>query len=172
MGVGRRRGSAAAADSVVAAASSARAPVAAGLPFGGIPTELHGRGHKLLATEPEHDASHIALHPAAHAKERERLTLPRCSSATTPSASPSGSVLVIVIGLTLQAGPCSSSTPSTRHGATTRPRRVIVVCALLYLAPAVVIVVLPARTGARDRQARRRASCTTCGSASSRTCSD
>jgi hypothetical protein len=59
---------------------------------------------KLLATEPVHPKSHIHFTQRPSAKERERLTLPKLLR-VYPKWVVAGSLLVIVISLTLQAGP-------------------------------------------------------------------
>src|ERR1700731_713096 len=75
-----------------------------GLPFGGIPSELAEDAEKLLRDEPQHPASAIHFSPRPDASERQRLTLPRMLS-RYPRLVLNGSLLVIVTGVLLQAGP-------------------------------------------------------------------
>jgi ATP-binding cassette subfamily B protein len=112
----------------------------AGLPFGGIPSELMEEATKLMATEPEHPKSHVHFTQRPSAKERERLTLPRLLWAY-PKWVISGSVLVIIISLTLQAGPLLTEY-AIKNGMTRGHRDLLVIagCALLYLVLALVSV--------------------------------
>jgi ATP-binding cassette, subfamily B, bacterial len=80
------------------------APAAAGLPFGGIPSELQDGVDALLAEEPDHGEPTAAFSQQQSAKERRRLTLwgllleyPRMLVGAT--------ILVIVTSVALQAGP-------------------------------------------------------------------
>jgi ATP-binding cassette subfamily B protein len=120
---------------VGASAASSRA----GLPFGGIPEELMEEATKLLASEPAHEKSHVHFTQLPSAKERERLTLPKMLRAY-PKWVTAGSFLVIVISLTLQAGPLLTEY-AIQHGMERhKSLSVIVVCAALYLALAFVSV--------------------------------
>jgi ATP-binding cassette subfamily B protein len=112
----------------------------AGLPFGGIPSELMEEATKLMATEPEHPKSNVHFKQRPSEKERERLTLPRLLWAY-PKWVVSGSVLVIIISLTLQAGPLLTEY-AIKNGMTRGHRDLVViaVCALLYLVLALVSV--------------------------------
>src|ERR1700691_5785909 len=111
----------------------------AGLPFGGIPEELMEEATKLLASEPVHEKSHISFTQLPSAKERERLTLPRMLRAY-PKWVFAGSALVIVISLTLQAGPLLTEYAISHGMQRHKSLSVIVVCAALYLALAFVSV--------------------------------
>ncbi|MGA7836234.1 MAG: ABC transporter ATP-binding protein [Acidimicrobiales bacterium] len=120
--------------------SAATASSRAGLPFGGIPSELMEEATNLLATEPEHPKSHITFTQRPSERERERLTLPRLLR-VYPKWLFAGSALVIVISLTLQAGPLLTEY-AVAHGME-RPHRdlfVIAVCAMLYLVLALASV--------------------------------
>jgi len=111
----------------------------AGLPFGGIPEELMDEATKILATEPEHEKSHVNFTQRPSAKERERLTLPRLV-AVYPKWLVAGSLLVIIISLTLQAGPLLTEY-AIEHGMEHHKSfAVIVVCAMLYLVLALASV--------------------------------
>ncbi len=120
--------------------SAATASSRAGLPFGGIPSELMDEATKLLATEPEHPKSHVTFSQRPNEKERQRLTLPRLLG-VYPKWLFAGSALVIVISLTLQAGPLLTEI-AVAHGmeAHHRSLMVIAVCALTYLVLALVSV--------------------------------
>jgi ATP-binding cassette subfamily B protein len=88
---------------------------------------------KLLATEPEHPKSHVHFTQLPSAKERERLTLPKLLL-VYPKWLVAGSALVIIISLTLQAGPLLTEY-AIEHGMERHKSfMVIAVCALLYLA--------------------------------------
>ncbi|NNN01163.1 MAG: ABC transporter ATP-binding protein [Acidimicrobiaceae bacterium] len=112
-----------------------------GLPFGGIPSELMDEATKLLAQEPDHPASNIHFTQRPNERERHRLTLPRLISAY-PKWVVGGSSLVILTSLTLQAGP-KLTEYAINNGMVSghRSLRVIAVCALLYLALALMSVV-------------------------------
>jgi ATP-binding cassette subfamily B protein len=112
----------------------------AGLPFGGIPSELMDEATKLLATEPEHPRSKIHFTQRPSEKERLRLTLPRLLK-VYPKWVVAGSALVIFISLTLQAGPLLTEF-AIKNGMERghRSLTVIVVCALLYLVLALASV--------------------------------
>ena len=119
--------------------SASSASGRAGLPFGGIPEELMDEATKILATEPTHPKSHIHFTQRPSEKEGERLTLPRLLR-VYPKWLVAGSALVIIISLTLQAGPLLTEY-AIRHGMEShKSLAVIVVCALLYLALALVSV--------------------------------
>jgi ATP-binding cassette, subfamily B, bacterial len=119
--------------------SASSASGRAGLPFGGIPEELMEEATKLLASEPVHPKSHVHFTQLPSEKERERLTLPKMLRAY-PRWVVAGSALVIVISLTLQAGPLLTEY-AIRHGMERhKSLSVIVVCALIYLALAFVSV--------------------------------
>jgi ATP-binding cassette subfamily B protein len=113
---------------------------AAGLPFGGIPSELMDEATKILATEPPREASHLAFTQRPSAKERRRLTLFRLVAAY-PGKLVAGSALVIAISLVLQAGP-KLTEYAIDHGMSAghRSLRVIAVCSALYLFLALVSV--------------------------------
>ena len=113
-----------------------------GLPFGGIPTELMDEATKLLAQEPVHLSSELTFTQRPSAKERQRLTLPRLIGAY-PEWVVSGSLLVIVISLILQAGPLLTeyaiNKGMVRHH---RSLTVISVCAVLYLVIALASAIM------------------------------
>ncbi len=105
----------------------------AGLPFGGIPSELMDEATKLLATEPEHPKSHVTFTQLPSAKERQRLTLPKMLG-VYPKWLFAGSALVIIISLTLQAGPLLTEY-AIKDGMEPghHSLALIAFCALLYL---------------------------------------
>jgi ATP-binding cassette subfamily B protein len=113
--------------------SATSASSQAGLPFGGIPSELMEEATKLLATEPEHPKSDIQFTQRPNAKERERLTLPRVLW-VYPTWVVGGSLLVIIIGLTLQAGPLLTEY-AIGHGMEPghHDLGVVATCAVLYI---------------------------------------
>src|SRR6202789_2199021 len=120
-------------------ASASSASGRAGLPFGGIPEEVMEEATKLLATEPVRPKSHVHFTQLPSAKERERLTLPQLLRAY-PKWVVSGSLLVIVISLTLQAGPLLTEYAISHGMEHHKSLAVIVVCAALYLGLAFVSV--------------------------------
>jgi len=111
----------------------------AGLPFGGIPEELMDEATKLLASEPAREKSDVHFTQRPSAKERERLTLPRLLR-VYPKWLIAGSALVIIISLTLQAGPLLTEYAISHGMQRHKSLSVIVVCAALYLALALVSV--------------------------------
>ncbi len=111
----------------------------AGLPFGGIPEELMEEATKLYATEPEHAKATLPFAQRPSAKERERLTLAQLLRAY-PRWVISGSALVIVISLLLQAGPLLTEYAISHGMEHHKSLRVIVSCAVLYLLIAFVSV--------------------------------
>ncbi|MGC1419269.1 MAG: ABC transporter ATP-binding protein [Acidimicrobiales bacterium] len=123
-------------------------PSAPGLPFGGIPSELMGGATKILETEPVHPPSAITFTQRPSAKERQRLTLPSLLR-VYPGWVVSGSLLAIVLSLVMQVGPLLTAYAidngmggTNRHVLGHRSLTVIAVCALLYLASALVSVAL------------------------------
>jgi ATP-binding cassette subfamily B protein len=76
----------------------------AGLPFGGIPSELQKGVDGLLADEPEHPPSDIVFHHQASETERRQLTLWGLLTEYPGKLAVAG-VLVVVIALATQAGP-------------------------------------------------------------------
>ena len=114
----------------------------AGLPFGGIPSELMDEATRLLAHEPDHRPSDAAFTQRPRETERQRLTLPRLIGAY-PKWVTGGTGLVIVISLIQQAGPLLTEY-AINHGmvAGHRSLRVVAVCALGYLAIALASAVL------------------------------
>ena len=119
--------------------SASSASGRAGLPFGGIPEELMEEATKLLASEPVHPKSHVHFTQRPSEKERERLTLPQLLR-VYPRWVVTGSALVIVISLTLQAGPLLTEFAISHGMERHKSLGVIVVCAALYLALAFVSV--------------------------------
>ena len=121
---------------------------AAGLPFGGIPSELMSGATKILETEPVHPPSAIAFTQRPGAKERERLTLPRLLKAY-PGYVVAGSTLVILISLVMQVGPLLTEYAinngmggSHLRVVGHRSLTIIAICSMLYLASAFVSVYL------------------------------
>jgi ATP-binding cassette, subfamily B, bacterial len=76
----------------------------AGLPFGGIPTELQLGVDKILSTEPEHPRSDVAFTQLPSERERRRLSLPFLVN-EHPVLLATGSFLVLVVGMFGVAGP-------------------------------------------------------------------
>jgi ATP-binding cassette subfamily B protein len=111
----------------------------AGLPFGGIPEELMDEATKLLASEPVHAKSDVHFTQRPSEKERERLTLPKLLR-VYPKWVVAGSALVIIISLTLQAGPLLTEYAISHGMERHKSLSVIVVCAILYLALALISV--------------------------------
>jgi ATP-binding cassette subfamily B protein len=114
----------------------------AGLPFGGIPSELMDEATKLLSHEPDHPPSDLTFTQLPSERERQRLTLPRLIGAY-PKWVVSGSALVIVISLILQAGPLLTGF-AIDHGMTPGHRSlgVVAACALGYLVLALASALL------------------------------
>jgi ATP-binding cassette, subfamily B, bacterial len=80
------------------------APAAAGLPFGGIPSELQGGVDELLAEEPDHGEPQVAFSQQQSDKERRRLSLWELLT-EYPHMLVVSAVLVVVTSVALQAGP-------------------------------------------------------------------
>jgi ATP-binding cassette, subfamily B, bacterial len=76
----------------------------AGLPFGGIPTELQLGVDKILATEPEHATSDVTFTQRPSERERRRLTIPLLVN-EHPVLLAAGALLVLVVGIFGVAGP-------------------------------------------------------------------
>ena len=119
-----------------------RGSTANGLPFGGIPSELMDEATKLLATEPEHQPSALIFTQRPNAKERQPLSLRRLVGAY-PGYLTSGSLLVIVTSLILQAGPTITEY-AINNGMIPghHSLRVIAVAAGLYLVAALASALL------------------------------
>jgi len=120
-------------------ANASTSSAQAGLPFGGIPEELMDEATKLLASEPVHATSDVHFTQIPSEKERERLTLPKLLR-VYPKWVFAGSALVIVISLTLQAGPLLTEYAISHGMQAHKSLSVIVVCAILYLALALISV--------------------------------
>lgn len=114
-------------------ASATTSAAQAGLPFGGIPPELQEEAAKLLASEPEHPTSNLTFTQRPTERERERLTLASLLG-RYPAWVVNGSLLVIIISLTLQAGPLLTDF-AIAHGMEQGHRSLAVVaaCASVYL---------------------------------------
>ena len=105
----------------------------AGLPFGGIPSELMDEATKLMASEPVHEPSRLVFSQRPSDRERQRLTLTKLVMAY-PRFLVLGSLLVIVISLILQTGPLLTEFAidnGMRPGH--HSLRVVAICASLYL---------------------------------------
>jgi ATP-binding cassette subfamily B protein len=76
----------------------------AGLPFGGIPSELQDGVDRILADEPEQQPSEMAYHHRASTQERRPLSLWGLLTEYPGKLAVAG-VLVVVIALATQAGP-------------------------------------------------------------------
>ncbi len=106
---------------------------AAGLPFGGIPSELMAEASKLMATEPAHRPSELTFHQRPDDHERQALTLPRMLR-EFPLYVILGSLLVIGVSLVLQVGPLLTEYAINNGMAVGhRSLRIIVLCAIAYL---------------------------------------
>ena len=81
-----------------AAASSA------GLPFGGIPTELQVGVDQILSTEPEHEGADLVFTQRPSERETRRLSIPLLVG-EHPVLLAAGLVLVLVVGMFGVAGP-------------------------------------------------------------------
>jgi len=150
--------------------SSSQSSGQAGLPFGGIPEELMDEATKLLASEPPREKSDLHFTQRPSAKERERLTLPKLLR-VYPKWLIAGSALVIIISLTLQAGPLLTEYAISHGMQRHKSLSVIVVCAALYLALALISVYFQ-RQQVDVTASSHRASCTTFGFGCSRSSSD
>ena len=136
--------------------SSSSTSASAGLPFGGIPSELLAEATKLMALEPDHAPSDLEFHQLASPKERQRLTLPHLIGAY-PSWVVSGSLLVLVISLILQAGPALTAY-AIDNGMVTghHSLRVVGACSLAYLVIALASALLQrVQVGVTGRLASR-----------------
>jgi ATP-binding cassette subfamily B protein len=109
------------------------APAAAGLPFGGIPSELQDGVDELLAEEPDHGEPHVEFSQHQSAKERRKLSL-RGLLLEYPHMLVVATILVIVTSIGLQAGPKLTElaidkgmVPGHRH------LSVVVIIAVLFL---------------------------------------
>ena len=80
------------------------APAAAGLPFGGIPSELQDGVDELLAEEPDHGEPQLSFSQQQSDKERRRLSLWELLT-EYPHMLVVSAVLVVVTSVALQAGP-------------------------------------------------------------------
>src|SRR5271163_4528188 len=80
------------------------APAVAGLPFGGIPSELQDGVYALLAQEPDHGETEVEFSQQQSAKERRQLSL-RSLLLEYPHMLALSTVLVVVTSVALQAGP-------------------------------------------------------------------
>jgi ATP-binding cassette, subfamily B, bacterial len=76
----------------------------AGLPFGGIPTELQLGVDKILTTEPEHATADVRFTQLPSEREQRRLTLPFLVN-EHPVLLAIGALLVLVVGIFGVAGP-------------------------------------------------------------------
>jgi ATP-binding cassette, subfamily B, bacterial len=108
----------------------------AGLPFGGIPTELHHLVEGILSTEPEHPDANVDFHQRPTDRERQRLTIPRLV-AEHPVLVAIGALLVLVVGALGVAGPALVAY-AIDHGLNNKPPNhfalhVVVWCAIAYL---------------------------------------
>ena len=105
----------------------------AGLPFGGIPSELQDGVDELLANEPEHGEPTVEFHQVATSDERRRLTLWRLLTEYKGMLVAAGA-LIAVMSVTMQAGPYLVG--YAIDNGMTKPHlsfMVVVACAALYL---------------------------------------
>ena len=88
----------------------------AGLPFGGIPTELQLGVDKILATEPEHARADVAFTQRPSERDAAPALDRRCSSASTPASSRRRRSLVLVVGVARRRRARSSSGRRSTRG--------------------------------------------------------
>ncbi len=122
--------------------SASTASARAGLPFGGIPSELREEAERLLAGEPAHAPADLRFTQRPSDRERRRLTLPGLVF-TYPRWVVGASLTIILNSLVLQAGPLLTELaiargmePGHRH------LSVVAVCALAYLVLALAAALL------------------------------
>ncbi len=113
------------------------APVA-GLPFGGIPSELQAGVDHLLADEPEHAEPDVVFSQNGSEDDGHQLTLWRLL-VRYPRMLASASVVIVLMSVTLQAGPLLTQIV-TDHGLNPHHYHfsVVVWAALAYLASTVI----------------------------------
>jgi ATP-binding cassette subfamily B protein len=114
----------------------------AGLPFGGIPTELQRLVDSILSTEPDHPDAKVDFHQLPTERERQRLTIPRLVG-EHPVLVAAGTVLMLAVGAFGVAGPALVAYAIDHGLNNTPPHRyalhVVVGCAFAYLVISVVV---------------------------------
>ena len=115
----------------------------AGLPFGGIPTELQVGVDKILTTEPDHDAATLRFTQRPSDRERRRLSIPMLVG-EHPVLVAAGALLVLVVGIFGVAGPYlvgyaidngMGGTPGPGH----HSLRTVILAASAYLVISVIV---------------------------------
>ncbi|HET8990497.1 MAG TPA: ABC transporter ATP-binding protein [Acidimicrobiales bacterium] len=121
-----------------ASAASARA----GLPFGGIPSELREEAERLLASEPAHAPADLRFTQRPGERERRRLTLPGLVF-TYPRWVTGASLTIVLNSLVLQAGPLLTEIAIARGMEPGHHHlSVVAMCAIAYLVLALAAALL------------------------------
>ncbi|MEJ5256468.1 MAG: ABC transporter ATP-binding protein [Acidimicrobiales bacterium] len=127
------------AGSPFAGPAAAQSAAAAGLPFAGIPEELHRKVRKLLADEPEHPEEQIPFTQVAAEAEQRPFTL-RSFLGRHRVALAGAFGLVAVETLAQQAGPLLTQI-GIDHGIAAGDTRTLVLVAVVYFASVIVNVI-------------------------------
>jgi ATP-binding cassette, subfamily B, bacterial len=113
------------------------ASTSAGLPFGGIPTELQKGVDKILATEPVHPPSTEVFTQRPSARDRQRLSIPMLVG-EHPVLVAVGAALVLVVGTLGVAGPLLVGW-AIDYGMKRHDLRYVEQCAVAYLLISIVV---------------------------------
>jgi ATP-binding cassette subfamily B protein len=109
----------------------------AGLPFGGIPTELQQGVDKILATEPEQPPSEEVFTQLPTARDRQRLTIPMLVG-EHPVLVAGGTACILVVGALGVVGPLLVGW-AIDYGMKRHDLRYVLTTAALYLVAALVV---------------------------------